>query len=561
MSKKNQKKQKIKVLTNPYIIRPGQSIGFLDAESDRTLLDQAYYDKEDLQIIKDVTNPRCILVGRTGSGKTAFLSTVENSPNFKVFRIEPEHMSLRYLSNSDIIQYFEKLNIKLDLIYKTLWKHVFVVEFLRMYCGTDTSKRDNIIDRIFNSDRIKAKKIAQEYLEKWKNSFWENSETKIKEIESNLRTSLGKKFNFNPEFSSMKLGELANEHEKETSETIRREIYNKSQSIVNETQISDLSSVIDTIKTEIFDSRQAKYFIIIDDLDKEWVDKRLVYDLIRTMIEAINDLNRIDGIKIVVALRENLLNLVINSSNRGHQREKFDSQIQKIVWSRQELYQIVNKRISIVFKEKHTNQTPIFEEIFKYQINGSNGAFDYILDRTLMRPRDLMDYVNICIKNASGKSEVNGEIIRNSEREYSLSRIRAIQDEWVENYPFIRKIVLLLQTMPENFSFSLFEQKFTTFLADHFPNEASISEIKDSRIESLIREYHSTMEVDPSLTKAIIMILFNVGLIGIKPSTADKTEYSHLVSYWGWEESQIKEDTRIYIHKMFSRALNCTTKQ
>lgn len=53
------------------VIKRGLKIGELDAEADQSLLDHCYIDNGQLSNILDIESPASIVVGRTGSGKSA----------------------------------------------------------------------------------------------------------------------------------------------------------------------------------------------------------------------------------------------------------------------------------------------------------------------------------------------------------------------------------------------------------------------------------------------------------------------------------------------------------
>lgn len=113
------------------IVRPGISVGALSAEDDASFLQNCFVDTVDVNRICDINSPRSIVLGRTGSGKSALLLRVEETQK-NVVRINPDSLSLNYISNSDILKFFEELDIDLDLFYQLLWRHVLVVEILQL---------------------------------------------------------------------------------------------------------------------------------------------------------------------------------------------------------------------------------------------------------------------------------------------------------------------------------------------------------------------------------------------------------------------------------------------
>ena len=62
---------------NIYKFRPNVDVGSLDAESDKFLL-KAFVEKEEMKLLEDIDNRKSIILGRTGSGKTALIMKLED---------------------------------------------------------------------------------------------------------------------------------------------------------------------------------------------------------------------------------------------------------------------------------------------------------------------------------------------------------------------------------------------------------------------------------------------------------------------------------------------------
>lgn len=180
-----------------YKFKSGVRIGDLDAETDDFLID-AFIERYEVDILLNFNDKRFILSGRTGSGKTAVLKYLEYyqiSNQIKVYRIKPEELSLKYLSDSVMLNYFKALNIKMDLFYKSLWEHIIIVELIKIHTERDPAKVDNFFDRIRQSVS-NAGRIRREDFQKFKNyqeDFWKKTEERVKTIEENVSNKLQEK--------------------------------------------------------------------------------------------------------------------------------------------------------------------------------------------------------------------------------------------------------------------------------------------------------------------------------------------------------------------------------
>ena len=360
-------KKKKPTLEKKFKFQKYQEIGSPDAETDKYLED-AFVEKEDFNAIVDMNNQRSILIGRTGSGKSAILRHIEKTQE-RVVRIQPEAMSLRFLSNSTILQYFNSLDVNLNFFYKILWKHVFVIELLRLYFSYDDQRKNNwfagIKDKFSKKNNAKRNK-ALEYFDKWSNEFWIDAEKRIKEIERTVEQKFEAEVGADVKILKSKLNSNSSD-----SSTIKTEIKTKAEHIITEALAHDIHEIINILHEEIFIDAQQKHFIIIDDLDKEWISTSMRYDLIGAMIEVIKEFQIFKGVKIVISLRDNLYQLIFTGAkHKGGQREKFKPLYADLTWSAIELKELVNRRLSLI-----TNNSLEIKNAFDRVYNISNFTF------------------------------------------------------------------------------------------------------------------------------------------------------------------------------------------
>jgi predicted GTPase len=91
------------------------TVGTAQAELDNAYLSTCFVDTGDLQVLRDTQNPKRIIVGRTGAGKSALVRKLIQEEEH-VVDIQPMNLSIEYIANSDVLQFFEALGVKLDLL-------------------------------------------------------------------------------------------------------------------------------------------------------------------------------------------------------------------------------------------------------------------------------------------------------------------------------------------------------------------------------------------------------------------------------------------------------------
>lgn len=536
--------------------KKNQVLGSPDAESD-SKFESAFLDVGDLESLVDTADAKCIIIGRTGSGKSALIKQLVKQEK-NVMQIHPEEMSLRFLSNSTILEYFRSIGIKLNFFYKILWKHVFIVELLKLYIGENTEKKENflkqLLDKLVNSGRAgQAKKAAQDYFDNWSSEFWLHSESRIKELESELGESFTSEIGIDSNVLKSKASLGATLKEKAVEE-----IKYKAEKVISDTHAEDLIALMKILQEDVFNNKnQKKFFIVIDDLDKDWASSQIVYDLIGAMVEVIKEFQtKFQGVKIIIALRENLHHLVFTGKeHRGGQREKFEPLYLRLEWNKHNLIELVNSRLSVISDNKVNLQSVLDKKRSEY-----DKTVAYIIERTFLRPRDVISFFNRIIQAATDKTSISKSIIYDAERYYSMERLNAIEDEWSENYGRFLPIIDFLKYKHDGFSFEnikpepffdciMDESVLTGFKGDLF---SACKLWKD-------KSFNQGVEYSTFL-KSILSILYRIGIIGVKlnPSQQKEFFYDNLSSI---SEDSFHKGVKIYIHKAFYSILKINAKE
>lgn len=434
-------------------LRKAKTLGALAAEHDE-LLQAAFLDSGYLETLLDPSAPQFLILGRTGAGKTALIEQIRKRVGVGV--VDPEELSMQHLQNSTILLWLEKAGVNLDIFYKYLWRHVCVLELIRARYENENDVPASV-SRLFDVSTIlsarkreekkkrerenDAKTKALEYLNQYGAEYWIRTDTRIKRITEELEEKLTSDAKLAGKIGTDAVGvggALAESAQSRASASVEREVIDRAQQIVSDFLISDLSRTVKLLGEHGFGDRQNARYIVIDDLDKNWMpDQRIYIGLIKALLTTVRELNgKLPAAKIVVALRNDVFRRVFaNSSSLEPQREKWRDVQLEVVWNTQQLVEFVDKRLEVVARGEYTKSPPTLKDL----LPGTRGkrrpkATDYVLERTLGRPRDVLDFLNTCISKNGAFASFSWTVLRRAEKEYSGRRKAALVEEWRGTY-------------------------------------------------------------------------------------------------------------------------------
>ncbi|SBW16133.1 hypothetical protein BR10RB9215_C20802 [Brucella sp. 10RB9215] len=513
-------------------------------------MSECFVDLPIVDQLKDFESPKCILLGRTGTGKTAILNNIE-AKNHNCIRLDPKDIAFDYIANSNIISFLFDSGCNLSLLFQYLWKHVFCTKVIQKYF-----ENRNIFDVALDS-LSKAKSGVKTYIERYSDKFWIEHDVVIREIsdsfagrlESELRSALG------AEFAKIESGMMS---ELNLSSSQRKEIIARAQKAVSDMQIRELARAIDSLN-EIMNNRQKQYYVIIDELDLDWVDSSIKYSLIRSLIESAKSLRKLRNVKIIIALRTDLYERSINDDNiEGIQPEKYEGMICDIRWSEKSLKNVVDKRIEFMFKRVYTKQGVKFSDIFPAEIRKKE-SFEYIVERTLYRPRDIIAFLNAILDISAGFPTISTKNVTEAEANYSRKRFDALCREWETLHPHLKIYLGFLRGRTGKHDVStiaLREIIMDVCLAvDDAGKEGQVKDSVERQCEIYSKRENPSKLRD--VASSLLAVFYKVGAVELKLSKGDvfracyKNE-SHIA------ENQIGLDAAFRVTPMLWRSLGIT---
>ena len=102
--------------------------------------------------------------------------------------------------------------------------------------------------------------------------------------------------------------------------------------------------------------------------------------------------------------------------------------------------ELVNRRVNKLFKSRYTTEDVSIKDILPDKV-GKQPLEQFVCDRTMMRPRDILAYFNMAFAKCGGSSAVSQRDLRSVELEFSADRRRALVDEWRWFYPYIDTLI------------------------------------------------------------------------------------------------------------------------
>lgn len=480
---------------NNYVFKNSDQIGSLDAETD-TFLEECFVESSMYDTLKkfnkDIDFTKRIIVGRTGSGKTALLKKLTQDNSIKKHAIiEAESTVFEHIKNNIFISQLLDKNIDLRVFYKSLWIHVLLVKVIEITFPSNKSFYEKIQGLVGGKKKKYNIELAQEYIDKYSDNFFNDKIVSeiTEKMQSELSGSLGGNF---AKVTGKLSDEVAQKIQTETARYVSSELLRKQKELIK------------IITEEASDEGQNRVIISIDDLDKSWLSSSSIrYDFINALLDAFKELIDIRSVKVLISIRTDILMGIYKTNLR--QEEKDRSLIIPIEWKKNDIFDILNMRINYLIKHKYAVKTNVlFSDVFHFTVKNETAA-NYIVERTMLRPRDAIDFVNFCLSQGDGVSSLNEDHVFEAEEKYYNSRKNAINKEWLSRYRHISDYTD---------SIALINKK--EFTKNDIGSD--IQAVMDFLMSKSTAEDDSNDENIATDFNALLDVWFTIGLIGIKKS-------------------------------------------
>lgn len=189
----------------------------------------------------------------------------------------------------------------------------------------------------------------------------------------------------------------------------------------------------------------------------------------------------------------------------------------------------------------------------------------YILERTFLRPRDVISYRNECLFQAVGKESISLNDIHNAQKKFSEERLDALRDEWKDPYRDIDKVLLKFQKASSRLSreelTAIFNEIALLTVDENFEGKEWLSPMCKAAIDANF----SSLEEWYKYYGELFGLLFKISFLGVAKNIGVKegrnSKPSVIYSYLEEERAQRATDHResinhFFIHPAFHHVLN-----
>ena len=302
-----------------------------------------------------------------------------------------------------------------------------------------------------------------------------------------------------------------------------------SQGLRANSQLDEIEKQLKTALNAIPENGRPKFLLLVDQLEKVWSNDRNSDLMVIGLLLASKHISSVftSGIYSVIFLRLDIYDLL-----QFQNRDYFRTDEMHIAWDAKSLLNLAHARAQASLGTNITSED-LWGKIFPNKVNGKK-ITDFIIQHTLMRPREVIQLCNACVDSANknGHYQIQEDDVREAIRLYSNWKVSDLVSEYLINYPFLSRLFVLFTN--------------TSYLVSRQIIEKKLSTISDSLI-SQYREYATAFTID-----GILSILYSIGFLGVMRN--NQATYGHIdprtIEYY---------EKQFIIHPAFREALRSTS--
>jgi len=452
-------------------------IGASDAESDVRLAD---YFVTTPQVRSALEFRRTHFLGRKGSGKSSLFSQLPRlvsdvHPQTKVIQITPDQYAWGTLRQ------YRELGLLPEQAHANAWKFTIALE------GASALLNVN------GDDLRQDARNALSTLKRFVRTNYGDQDVSLYATASRLLNGLE---SFNLEAFGFGVGLSRTKEQPVTPQVI--------------------DAILDALKEVAF---EIGLVLTLDRLDDSWDGSEGAQSLLIGLLKAAKEINdkyslkNGKGITVLIFLRSD-----IYESLRFDDKDKHRQIEEELAWNPELLKQMIQLRLP-------PNIT--VDELFEPgDMRGSIQPFNYLVKRTFLRPREVIQFIQECQRRSpAGAVEISKTALREAEERYSLWKVEDLKQEYRRRYPEFEDA---LEALRQGFHRYDSLDEFETYLRE--------------RIPALVDKFGA---------RRLMELLFNASVIGIRLGNAGTARFK-------CEDSDLllPASGGVYVHQSLYRGLS-----
>ena len=280
------------------------------------------------------------------------------------------------------------------------------------------------------------------------------------------------------------------------------------------------------------------FHVVIDDLDKHWRPGSIrSIELLIGLFDEIDRLHKFFGghLKVSAFLRQDIFEVL-----QQHDEDLSKRNFLKMEWTHLNLHHLVAARIAHAVKTESQSDEQAWEALFDPLTNGQPTS-EYVLSRTLPRPRDVLDFCQKAVDQAqrNGHDIVRESDVLDAEVQFSEAVFWSIKLEFQALYPSLDEVMIEFAGAPEVMSWNDFVARVNV----------AITKYKDT-----MSSWYGAGKLDAEF---VATVLFRIGMIGFARKGTQLSLFANGKSYSD-SLSLVKPAPQVLIHPAFARFLELT---
>jgi hypothetical protein len=263
----------------------------------------------------------------------------------------------------------------------------------------------------------------------------------------------------------------------------------------------------------------------------------------------------------VVALRTNIFRqLDYGSQKYGIQEEKAEDLILPLRWTRSDLTTLLDQRVRVASANSGITP-PLTLSTLLPNANKSRDPLEFILSRTLMRPRDCILFLNTAIEEAEGRTKLSWDHLRAAEHRYSDKRLKALREEWKDPFFHIDRVLEAFRKRQAVMSWNVIKPILETVATDVLHDSAFEGKDWLEPLCAPIWESPSTLQSDTPYLP-LVQLLFEIGFLGISTRSGKAPRLATYCYHLNdvVTDDDLGSDVQFEVHPAFRSALQLSVR-